>query len=459
MEESDIFPRSVTIYRCQHCSKYHQPAEDPQNANSSWLSFPFESDAFLEYCLSCIGIPENIRILKATILEKNFVAVHSFTFAIYYCFANDLNEQKRQKFIKFSIIDRICPLCEQYLSSEFEQHWFATVTITAFGDRTRPLHFLEGQIRKSFLANQKDTSHTDKTTDLYQACKSAKSIQKDDCHLVFEFNDKVLASRLVLFIRNLIAVHIEEKVNRVPKTHLDGFDPTNPMCYDFHVNYQLTLPGIWENDLVELPQELVESLDCNPICIVSSIVNHILVIDSETGNLVEISPSVYWDKPFPALQLRSSMVLFNVIDVIQYGPKIGRNRMCDVELTLSQNNLTENSSIFGQNHKKSKINMDPVTTRSHLGSDLKPGDVCLGYDLRNGIDSDAKCPDVIIVSKVAESTVIDQRSLVEEYLNDGIDLSQIPELLIVNKVPSIENDGQDMQMNCELIQAVDGLNV
>lgn len=116
------------------------------------------------------------------------------------------------------------------------------------------------------------------------------------------------------------------------------------------------------------------------------------VLDPNTLDQADISASVYWRSPFPALASVKALTEYYVLDVEPLGPVKGRNVLADIHVARM--------SDFGHNDTE-------YIARSHLGGILNPGDTVLGYDLSHSNFNNEEfdkldrrsLPDVILVKK------------------------------------------------------------
>ncbi|KAK8848223.1 ribosome-binding protein [Tritrichomonas musculus] len=441
MEEKNFIssfpPKQINIKRCQICKRYQLGNDSASN----FVPIIFESDDFIQFCLSFLLCPQNIQITRANIIQSNYSSSNSFLLSI--DFINDGN-QKKQAAIHFIIEDSMCNFCKESLISVQSQQWSSTVIISAFDDRTRPLQWLEKEIEKSFQIKNSPN-------DLNNSMNPASMMTKENDTLIYKFNSKITAFRLVSFIKSEIAVQIKEIIEKVPRNA--SFNSESFYDHDLNVTYSVSLPGIWEDDLVCLPESICQIKGSSCLCICTKVSDSIIFTDPESGILTEITPEEYWKNPFSALIKKSSMVLFDVITITTFGPKCGRNQMCDLEIVLDVNNLTEKSVIFDKNknaNDKSNVNLNFISifVKSHLGDQLQPGDFCLGYDLRNGIDIPPGSgplhsqPEAVIVSKVDSIENFNHEYFVNEFVKDGFNIGMIKEYLLVNKVPPPEQSNQ-----------------
>ncbi|OHT00826.1 hypothetical protein TRFO_07826 [Tritrichomonas foetus] len=415
-------PETLHIHQCKNCNRY-------LNQNGQWIPILFDTPEFVDFCVCCLGHgfdTSNIQIERANMIYSSSTS-HSFSISLSFY----ENNNHIQKVVWFQIDDQICDLCNLYLSSQQIQQWTATIKIEAYSNRTRPLQWLKETIEKECTAIKAAIySHFEKDSLLYQ------------------FNSKSTAFRVVSFIKRTIAVKIEETNDRIMKENGE---------FDFNLTYAISLPGIWLDDLVAVPEQLFTSLNKggDQLCICSDISENIILIDPSTGAQAEIPAEEYWKEPFSAVKMRSSMRPFNVVDVTTFGPKCGRLQMCDLTLIPSSYSVNNKINKIHHNHNFNKVimsnNDNNIYVKSHLGADLRPGDFCLGYDLRecNFDDIDVNPPEAIIVRKV-DGSQIDRNYIMLEYLMDGVDEEVIQESL----TPPVEAPIQEGNLDLNLQKLV-----
>ena len=117
-----------------------------------------------------------------------------------------------------------------------------------------------------------------------------------------------------------------------------------------------------KDDLVYLPRNVQTKLGgVPPIMLVSKVTTAIHLVDPYTGRTTEVQGTEYWKYPFEAICSRKHLTEFTVLNVEQENGKIW-----NVEMARSQD--------LGFNDNR-------VIVRSHLGGQLKPGDLCHCYDM------------------------------------------------------------------------------
>jgi nonsense-mediated mRNA decay protein 3 len=167
---------------------------------------------------------------------------------------------------------------------------------------------------------------------------------------------------------------------------------TGSKSYKF--TYSCELIPICKDDLLCLPKKIAHNSSMiNQLCICYRISNTIQVIDPNTMKLAEIRPQTYWESKFSQFEALCSyqdLVEYYIIDVIEYGPRVGKFQQITVEVCLS--NDFSNTFI----------------ARTHLGNVLKAGDHAFGYNLAhanfNNTIFEEYCrsnsvPDVVLVKK------------------------------------------------------------
>ena len=341
---TNFLPRKSSIFQCRNCNRYL--------SGSDWVAIPFDSPQFVNFCVSCLGSELSKQVERADMIYSSMTS-RSFSISIQ---MEQTNGEKRQTNVWFDVEGTICDYCKAILASHDVQQWTSTVVLKSNDNRREPIEWLEKEIEKNYKDSISDA-----------AFKS-----DDENTIIYQFVSKSTAFRFVSFIKRTIAAQIEEVIEKVPKEN---------GSYDFNLTFNVNLPGIWEDDLVIMPDAICALNGSGKLCICKSITDDFIFVDPETGIQSELKAEEYWTNPFPAILKRSSMIPISIVDVTPFGPKSGRLQMCDLEVNIPKSE-------------------ESINAKSHLGNDLQNGDFCFAYDLRNGIDDLSNFPDIVVVKKI-----------------------------------------------------------
>ncbi|VBB29953.1 unnamed protein product [Acanthocheilonema viteae] len=182
--------------------------------------------------------------------------------------------------------------------------------------------------------------------------------------------------------------------------------------YDYKHTFCVEVVPICRGDLICLPKKIAQALgNMNQMVVCVRVNNVVGVIDPSTLQIANVNATQYWRDPFQTLCQSKQLSEFYVVDVeyidfIQLTAGCShlstKHRLADIWVVPSNQ--------IGQDNQE-------VCTRSHLGHLLKPGDLVLGYDLRNSnvnssllddMETD-KIPDIILVRKIYDRSVRRER--------------------------------------------------
>jgi nonsense-mediated mRNA decay protein 3 len=176
--------------------------------------------------------------------------------------------------------------------------------------------------------------------------------------------------------------------------------------YNYKYTTMIELCPVCKDDLVLLaPKEQKNFGGISPLLACTSVGETVHLIDARTARTVHINGTEYWKQGFKSVCTRRHLQEYVVLDVEiavdgarrkvkpLSSKRAGHRRwqLCEVEIVRESDMGTPDAS---------------VKVFCHLGNLLQPGDLCLGYDLRqvnvDGISSeelDKQQNDIIIVKK------------------------------------------------------------
>jgi len=148
-----------------------------------------------------------------------------------------------------------------------------------------------------------------------------------------------------------------------------------------------------KDDLVYLPKNIRVKLGGLPaLMLVAKVTTAVHLVDPYTGRTTEVQGTEYWKYPFNAVCSRKHLTEYTVLNVEPENGKIW-----NVEMARSID--------LG-------VNDDRTIVRSHLGANLKSGDLCRCYDLTRlnlsgandeALEAHSADLDIIIVKRDWES--------------------------------------------------------
>lgn len=350
--------RDGMLFFCRGCDRYLAPPKQ-------WVPAQPESRELMALCLKRLRGLDKVKLVDA---EFIWTEPHSKRIKINVTVQKDAFSQttiQQTSEIEFVVQYSQCPDCAKTYTPNT---WKSIVQIRQKVNHKRTMFYIEQIILKQ------------------RVHREATSIKETRDGIDFMFQKRDHAAKMADFLADIVPVKTkisEELVSRDTKS--------NQSQYKF--TFSVEIVPICREDLVCLPPKLAHSSgNISPLLLCYRIANNICLIDPNTLQTTEISPSVYWRNPFPVLAVSKDMVEFIVLDVELLGPSNGKYALADVQLARSSD-LGSNDTTY--------------LVRSHLGLVISAGDTVMGYFLSNSnynndnfdlMNEDAK-PDVIIVKK------------------------------------------------------------
>jgi nonsense-mediated mRNA decay protein 3 len=352
-------PREANLSFCRNCERFLQPP-------GQWIKAELESRELLALCLRRLKGLTKIRLIDASFL---WTEPHSRRVKVKLTVQGEAmtNTIIQQSFeVEYVVIAMQCPDCAKSYTANT---WRATVQIRQKVHHKRTFLFLEQLILKH-------NAHVDTI-----------SIQESRDGLDFFYAQKSHAVKMIDFLNAVVPTKSKKSEELISQDIHAG-----SASYKF--SYSVEIVPICRDDLVVLPKKLAHSMgNVSRIVLCSKISNTLQFLDPNTLQIADLSPQVYWKKPFASLAEVSQLVEFIVLDVEPTGYTKGRWVLADITCARS--------SDLGLNDREFYV-------RSHLGGILHPGDSVMGYyttnsnynsELWDDLDS-TNLPDVILVKKL-----------------------------------------------------------
>uniref|UniRef100_A0A183D538 60S ribosomal export protein NMD3 n=1 Tax=Gongylonema pulchrum TaxID=637853 RepID=A0A183D538_9BILA len=211
---------------------------------------------------------------------------------------------------------------------------------------------------------------------------------------------------------------------------------TKNNTYDYKHTFCVEVVPICRDCVVCLPKRTAQSLgNMNQLLVCVRVNNVVTLIDPATLQIADVNSTQYYRDPFHAVFQSKQLVEFYVLDVEDvgnlkrasgHGRISTKHRLVDVWVVPSDQ--------VGHDDQQ-------ICTRSHLGHVLKPGDLVLGYHVRNINANSAlldemkpdEVPDVILVRKIYDRTMRQRRRnwKLKRLVENGN---------VVNDTASVENE-------------------
>jgi len=365
----DGISRNCVLPQCRQCKRYNRPP---------WTSAELESRELLGLCLKRIrGIGKDVRLVDAAFIwtEEHSKRVRVKITVQQEVAASSVLQQTMV--VEFTVVNQQCEDCQK----SFTPHVFnATVQVRQKVPHRRTFCFLEQLILKH---------------DAHERVISMKETREG---LDFNFSQRSHAQRFADFICSCVPTNTKNS------KHLQSHDASSNV-YNYKYTMMLELCPICVDDLVYVPKGHSAQLSgAAPLMLCHKVSNGVRLVDPLTLRCYDIPAFEYWKRPLPApVCTRSHLTEFIVlnlepVEVPEAGTPAkhrlaGRGKMQLADLEVAR------ASDFGKNDERLHI-------RSHVGTNVRPGNWVLGYDLRTvNVTSDMTdavsehSADVILVRK------------------------------------------------------------
>jgi nonsense-mediated mRNA decay protein 3 len=351
-------PREANVSFCRNCERFLQPP-------GQWIRAELESRELLALCLRRLKGLNKVRLIDASFI---WTEPHSRRIKVKLtvqgeAMANTIIQQSFE--VEYVVVAMQCADCAR---SYTVNTWRAAVQIRQKVAHKRTFLYLEQLILRH-------NAHVDTI-----------SIQESKDGLDFFYGNRSHAIKMIDFLGSVAPIKSKDSKELVSQdTH------TGSSTYKF--TFSVEIVPICRDDLVILPKKIAHSLgSMSRIALCSKVSNTIQFLDVTTLKTGDLSPSVFWKKPFPSLAEASQLIEFIVLDVEPTGVVKGKRVLADITVARAAD--------LGVNDKEFYV-------RSHLGAILHPGDSVMGYyttnsnynsELWDDLDQD-NVPDVILVKK------------------------------------------------------------
>ncbi|KAL2761077.1 hypothetical protein ACRALDRAFT_2024935 [Sodiomyces alcalophilus JCM 7366] len=356
-------PREATLVFCRDCDRWLLPP-------ASWMVALPESRELLAICLKRLRGLSRIRVIDAGFIwtEPNSRRVRVKITVQEEVQSGVLLQQTFE--VVYVVSTQQCPDCKK---SYTHNTWKASVQVRQKVTHKRTFLSLEQLILK------------------HGAHQDTLNIKEMHEGLDFYFSELNKASKFVDFLTSVAPVRVKKSQQLISQ---DVHTSVKSMKFSFAVE----IVPICREDLVALPMKLAKQMgNVHPITLCYKIGTSLYLVDPSTLQTADISPSVYWRAPFPALADSRQLVEFVIMDIERTGPTNGKWALAEATVARAADLGVNNTTYF---------------VRTHLGNLMHPGDSALGYMITetnfNNAELDAieashaygsTIPDVILVKK------------------------------------------------------------
>ena len=352
-EIGEDIPSTSSLTYCGTCGRY-------QISQTQWANYELESPEMLQLCLKTVAPLKHYRVHEAKFVWRE---PHSRRIEIRVLIEKEaFNDIIVRKTVPIVFVVHVvqCPDCREMATKR--EHWKAIVQLRQHVAHKRTIFWLEQQILGR------------------NAQEGMTAVERKVDGLDFQFNDKPAAERFVGFLKNLVMLSSNSSAKVVS-------EDLQSAIKDTRFTYSLRCPPVSRQDLILLPKHLVNLTgNRTRLALCHSMGKKMALVDPICGSILKIDGKTYWTKPFEPLMTHQQLKRFVVLSKEDFGQAVTpKFQLADFELTDED------------------TYEDRVIVRSHLGTIIHEGDVCLAYDLR-----DAVLPDEISdqINKIDFSKVI-----------------------------------------------------
>ena len=383
------------IHFCKNCNRYLRPP---------WIKCEKESQDMMNLCLSKIKGLNKIKIIDSSFI---WTEPHSKLIKIKITIQKEIDKV-------LASTSFIVEFKEEWIQCEdcaktFTPHiWKSSVQIRQKVDHKRTFLYLEQLILK------------------HKTYTKAISIKEQSEGVDFYFSNKSQGNSFSSFIQSCLPCKTKQS------RQLISVDEKSNVA-EYKDTILIEIAPVCQDDLIILNEEQYKKLGgIGPILLCFKQANTLHFIDPISFEMKELDSNTYWRYELKSYVNRSCMSEFLILsceEEINYKKLSNENSKMDIDNINKSNNKGKNNenSIYENihqnkiNEKKFKIvnvkciknlskNDDEIVEiRTFLGRKMHPGDIYLGYDLREiNLSEDLelnlkkkteKIPDVIFVKK------------------------------------------------------------
>lgn len=362
-------PKSAIIYFCKSCERYLQPPGD-------WVKASLESRELLGLCLKKLKGLNRVKLVDAGFV---WTEPHSKRIKVKLTVHGEImtGAVLEQIFIvEYTVNHQMCDDCHR---TEAKDYWNASVQVRQKAVNKKTFFYLEQLILK------------------HKAHEQTVSIKQINDGLDFFYANESSARKMVDFVISVLPCRYQHSKKLISHD-------IHSNTYNYKYTFSVEIVPVSKDSIVCLPRKLNHQLGgLNPIALVYKVTSGMHLIDVSSGQVAEVSSTLYWRYPFHSICNPRQLKEFVVIDIEPIKDK-------DKKRFPGQGYITHKYAIADVWVVKAEdlgLDQNTIHTRTHLGGILKPGDSALGYTLAENnvndpnfekLDQDT-IPDVILIKK------------------------------------------------------------
>ncbi|XP_033360318.1 60S ribosomal export protein NMD3 [Bombus vosnesenskii] len=369
VDVTENIPKQATIYFCKGCERYLQPPAE-------WIHAALESRELLTLCLKKLKGLNRVKLIDAGFV---WTEPHSMRLKVKITVQAEVmgGTVLQQVFVvEYTVNHQMCNDCHR---TEAKDYWRALVQVRQRATNKKTFYYLEQLILK------------------YRAHEQTLGIKPIHEGLDFFYANEASARKMVDFLSSIIPCRYDHSKKLISHD-------IHSNIYNYKVTYSVEIVPISRDSIVCLPRKLSHQLGgINSICLVYKITNFVHLIDVSTGQIAELSATLYWRHTFNSICDPKQLIEYTVMDIEQI--KFKDRKFFPGQGTISNKHVI--ADVWVVRSCDLGLTENLIHTRTHLGHILKPGDTVLGYALNDSNINDENfemlnkdvVPDVILTKK------------------------------------------------------------
>ncbi|XP_033205528.1 60S ribosomal export protein NMD3 [Bombus vancouverensis nearcticus] len=369
VDVTENIPKQATIYFCKGCERYLQPPAE-------WIHAALESRELLTLCLKKLKGLNRVKLIDAGFV---WTEPHSMRLKVKLTVQAEVmgGTVLQQVFVvEYTVNHQMCNDCHR---TEAKDYWRALVQVRQRATNKKTFYYLEQLILK------------------YRAHEQTLGIKPIHEGLDFFYANEASARKMVDFLSSIIPCRYDHSKKLISHD-------IHSNIYNYKVTYSVEIVPISRDSIVCLPRKLSHQLGgINSICLVYKITNFVHLIDVSTGQIAELSATLYWRHTFNSICDPKQLIEYTVMDIEQI--KFKDRKFFPGQGTISNKHVI--ADVWVVRSCDLGLTENLIHTRTHLGHILKPGDTVLGYALNDSNINDENfemlnkdvVPDVILTKK------------------------------------------------------------
>jgi nonsense-mediated mRNA decay protein 3 len=336
--------KQVTMFFCRNCGRYQGPP---------WMNCELESRELLALCLKKIkGLNKEVKLVDASFI---YTEPHSRRIKVKVTVQKEVVSSSimQQSFVvEFVVANQQCEDCQR----SFTEHtWNAVVQLRQKVQHKRTFYWLEQLFIKHSVAAK------------------AINIKEQPDGLDFFFTGRSPAMHVLGFLQAVVPIRWNTGKRLVSQD-------LHSNTYNYKYTFAVEIAPICKDDLVLLPAKVAAAAGgMGPLAVCLRVSSLIHLMDPLTLKRLDLNADKYWRVPFVATLNARHMIDYVVLDVNKASPFSRSAELAQVapggKFALAEVQIMRAADLG--------LRDEIITTLTHLGNVLKPGDHVLGYDVAN----------------------------------------------------------------------------